>query len=50
MQRQKKTRWLRLAVADTLLVGGIGFMIMKRYLFGMILVILGIVYRIKYVD
>jgi len=45
----KQWNWLKLSIADLLLVGGIFCVVFRRYLFGIILIFIGIIYRIKYV-
>ena len=44
-----KLNWLKLSIADLLLVGGIICIVIRRYAFGVILIFIGVTYRIKYV-
>ena len=41
--------WLKLSIADLLSVGGIVCVVFRRYIFGIILIFIGVIYRIKYV-
>ena len=42
-------KWFRLAITDTLFVVGAILIILRRYTFGILLIVIGILYKIKYV-